>query len=187
MESAMVFPAAEDGLLVTLRVRSGISTREERAVIQFQRILCPIDFSETSESRAPPCHRVGLLVRGTTDGSSCGPMLRPEHAFLVHRSARRPGDGRVLSWYRATTLERRLARVVPRKTTEGAREFDITSRLGSSPDAPVTKMNDTPPDKPDGSIDLLARSWFRPSVLAVAVAVTALVGGIVFVSQCSGQ
>jgi hypothetical protein len=48
-------------------------------------------------------------------------------------------------------------------------------------------VNDTPPDKPDGSIDLLARSWFKPSPLAVAVAVAALVGTMLFAGQCSGQ
>ena len=47
-------------------------------------------------------------------------------------------------------------------------------------------VNDTPPDKPDEFIDLPARSW-RPSPLAVAVAVAALVGSILFAGQCSGQ
>ena len=48
-------------------------------------------------------------------------------------------------------------------------------------------VNDTPPDKPDEFIDLPARSWRRPSPLAVAVAVAALVGSILFAGQCSGQ
>jgi hypothetical protein len=48
-------------------------------------------------------------------------------------------------------------------------------------------VNNIPPDKPDESVDLPARSWVTPSPLTVAIAVAALVGSILFAGQCSGQ